>query len=394
MTYSSQLSFISDETGDPREFKMATDYEVGTGSTFTFSAASPVSGEETNLTISMPNNILLNAKTINLSAANDIDIENTSIGNITIGNLSGETYDMRLFSDNLIRLQTNDIELESSSIVANAANDIDITATSGTIDLSSDTTTLTAAVKNVLTAPDNELTATGSNTMSSSKMGRANVLNTTTTGGLNVLQHSGVDKFFTSINLNTSTQNVFFNVPGANHDGTSGGGTTGADHGDGIEFKEGDPSVSFVNGDTAYAAPNYNSSSDERTLSDYFEAKNINLWSGTAGHIRLLDTTALQAKEWYSGTNWDSSISNSLNLGALAGQTPITYNNWGNFNYTKIGNIIHGNGYVRVSGPADNSQAAAAWLNADDENRMALIIDLDNRNSFPYVNNCGFSMYC
>lgn len=375
---SSQLSFINDETGDPREFKMATDYEVGTGSTFTFSAASPVSGEETNLTISMPNNISLNAKTINLSAANDIDIENTSIGNITIGNLSGETYDVRLFSDNLIRLQTNDIELESSSIVANAANSINIntTATSGTIDLSSDTTTLTAVVKNILTAPDNVLTATGNNTMSSAATGAANILNTTSTNGLNVLQNSGNDSFITEEGLNTSTQNIFFSVPNGDHDGNTDEGINPNEvsSGDGIQFKEGAASSGGVAGNTTdhgyYGAPNNGSNVVNRTLSDYFYEDSV---TSVGGGIYYADNFA--AGNGGNGT-WDT-----LDVKSLA--TPNTHNR--EYSYVKIGNVVHVWGEIEIA--VNPGSQATVWSGETDPLLILLNNPTGNQSfRFPYVN--------
>ena len=372
---SSQLSFISDETGDPREFKMATDYEVGTGSTFTFSAASPVSGEETNLTISMPNNILLNAKAIELSAVNDIDIENTSIGNITIGNLSGETYDMRLFSDNIIRLETNEIELEASDIIANAGN-IDITAASGTIDLSSDTTTLTAVVKNVLTAPDNELTATGNNTMSSSAIGPANILNTTSTNGVNVLQNSGADSFITEVGLNTSTQNIFFSEPNGDHDGNTDEGINPSEvsSGDGIQFKEGAASSGGVASGTTnpgyYGAPNNGSNVASRTLSDYFYEDSV---TSVGGGIYYADNFA--AGNGQNGT-WDT-----LDVKSLI--NPDTHNR--EYSYVKIGNVVHvwGEVYLEIG----QGSQATVWSGETDPLLILLNDPTGNQSfRFPYVN--------
>lgn len=385
----SQIIFINDETGDPREFKMATSYEQGTGSTFTFSALAATAGERTNLSIQIPNNITINANSkVEINSASLIEIGD--INTDPVVNIFAE-QDILIQSAENITIRTDDtLSVVSVDRVDIGGNDININSVSGTIDLSSPQNTITATNNG-----ENYLTATGgenyliseSNKLNANAVGEANVLNTTSTGGENILRNSGNDKFKTSDSINTSTQNVFFSMPNRNHDGTPGSGTTGAGHGDGIQFKEGDPGESLVDGNTANPAPNYGSSIDERTLSDYFEGGSINLWNNSAGHIKKLDTTSLGVKEWYSGANWDACISNDLFLGAAVGS--ITYNNWGVFNYTKIGNVIHGNGYVRVSGAGDGSQAANIWVNSNDENRMALIIDLNNTDAFPYVNNSG-----
>lgn len=361
-----------------RDFYIRTEYESITGTTLVITGAAAHNTEKTSLNIIIPDDIELNSKTINLKAQNDINIENTSLGNITIGTLNGATYDTYLYSDNIIRLETNEIELEASDIIANA-NNIDITATSGTIDLNADTTTLTAVVKNELIAPDNELTATGKNTMSSAATGPANVLNTTSSTGINTLQNSGVDKFFTGVDLNTSTQNIFFSVPNGDHDGTPGGGHTGADYGNGIQFKEGDPGESLPNGDTAYASANNGSTSNDRTLNDYFH-KSVGLWNQTNPYTRVLDGDGTwTAKNFYSDNGWNSLISN-LTLDGSNGTTNIAYNNWGSFEYTKVGNIIHGFGSVRFSGTNQG------WTSRTNENRQAILIDLNVTDQFPFVN--------
>ncbi len=383
----SQLSFTNNETGDPREFKMSTAYEVGTGTEFTISGASAVFGEQTDFTISIPNDIELASKVIKLSAQSNIIIENTSQGNITIGNLSGDTFDINILSDNIIHLECSDIELESGNIVANAS-DIDITAASGTIDLSSDTTTLTAVVKNELTSDLNEITATGQNVITASSSGEANILNVNSGYGVNALKVLGNSKFATSSQINTSYQSIIFNMLNTDHDGTTGAGTTGADHGDGIEFKAGGSGSNPPTGDIILPAPNNGTPSNERTLSDYFEAGDVNLWTSDEGHIKKLDSTTANVKEWYDGTNWDSYLS-TLELGVAQGQTQYSSSTWGHFSYTKIGNIIHGHGHVRVSGQGSGTQGSAGWYGADNENRMAIVIDLNNSNKFPYLNNSG-----
>lgn len=368
---SNQIELKYDDT-DARNFYIRSEYEGGTGTTLIITGAAAAVNEVTSLNITIPNSIQTTSNELSLLANQNILINNLSQGDITIGNLSGETVDVFVYSDNLIRLETDTIELAGDQVYV-TGSDINLTAASGTIDLSADTNTLTGVVKNEL------ISATGENSLSSGKSGLANILNTTGVGGINVLQNSGVDKFQTSSDLNTSSQNIFFNGGTQIFDGTPGGGQAGADYGDGIQFLEGGPGESLSGGDTAEAAANNGSTINERTLNDYFVNRNVDLWSQSFPYTRVLEIPGASTRNWYTDNGWDSLISD-LPIDGSNGSPNVIYNNWGSFDYTKIGNIIHGFGSVRFSGTGQ------AWQQYTDFNRETVIIDLNCTGNFPFLN--------
>lgn len=369
----SQIIFINDETGDPREFKMATSYEVGTGSTFTLSALAPVSGEETNLNILMPNKIEVNAIDVEIDASNSVEIKSSD--NIKINGVNR----VDIISAQLVTIgdlnNTVQVDIKAEQFVDIDSGEYIYMDAQDSIELTASSILLNATTKNDLTAPLNELTANGAgNLIQASGAGYVNIINATTgTGGANTIRVGGVDKFMTNSNINTSTQNIFFSDPDGDHDGNTDEtiDPTEVSSGDGIQFKtgavaSGGPAIGLTD-PGYYAAPNSGTASTPkfRTLSDYFFEDN------------LVDPLTAQRR-----TNAaDGSLSveptgntfNTLPLGSAGSGSVVSY--------VKVGNSINVNGRF-------SCRTHVNWKDYDiDGNFDNNYFVLRFNKTFPYLNN-------
>ena len=409
----SQIIFINDETGDPREFKMATSYEVGTGSTFTFSALAATSGEKTNLDIQMPNEI-------SITATDKIDIGNVS----TLQEANFKASDnLKIESGDVLEItsaQSIEVEGDTISLIGTSGNQIStssnnrIDAPSGNNMLNAVNNDITGSTKNTISAPTVELSGTGANTVDiigdlirlratnnngSEFISTAALSHSFRIGGFN--STSTDNKFKIEDILNTSDSSILFSDTDGIHDGTVDAGPTGASTGDGIRFKEGGAVSSPANGNQHAAAPNNGSTIPARTLSDYFYEDDVDLWvtrtNNMSGHIKGYDAEIFDnsgpydphtGAVWYDGDYMDDTdVLTILPLQTNSSSTAIDSTNWGYFNYTKIGNIIHAMGSVTFCGPDDSTESGPnEWTELDNESRHAVVVDFNNTNKFPYVN--------
>ena len=371
----SQIIFVNDETtGDPKEFKMATSYEVGTGSTFTLSALAPVSGEETNLNILMPNKVEVNAIDVEIDASNNIEINGVnrvdiiSAQLVTIGDLN-DTVQVDIKAEQFVDIDSGEY------IYMDAQDSIELTANS--ILLNAQTNTLTATTANELDAPLNELTATTKNSLSAPlnelSAENNNIINTTLTSGLNNLRNNGVDKFTTSDSINTSTQNIFFSEPGGDHDGDTAKAVDSSEvsRGDGVEWKEGGAATpGNTTGNIYYAAPNNGSNVYQRTLSDYFYSEEI---TKSTGAFKFYENTPIPSTST-DGMITDTYIQNpDLVSHSSPNTSTVTYT------YTKVGNLINcwGNAELKMI----TSEFSTGFSTTE-----IIAIDLNNNYDFPYLN--------
>ena len=361
----SQIIFTNDEPGDPREFKMATSYEQGTGTTFTFSALAATAGEKTNLIFQIPNDVEINATD---------KVEITSPSLVKIGDLANvQTVDVLALEE--LNLEAAD-KIETNAAIVNingtvvdvSGSDIDIVAISGTIDIVSPANTITSTGNNVMSAPIN--------TLSGSSSGPTNIISTTATGGQNVLRNSGVNSFVTATGLNTSDQTIFFSNSGGDHDGNTDEGINPSEvsSGDGIRFKEGAASSGGVALNTTdpgyYGAPNNGSDVVSRTLSDYFYEDSV---TSVGGGIYYADN--------FAAGGGGNGAWNTLDVKGLI--NPSSHNR--EYSYVKIGNVVHVWGEVNID--ISSGSQATVWAGETDP-LLILLNDPTGSQSFrfPYVN--------
>ena len=408
----SQLIFINDETGDPREFKMASSYEQGIGSIFTFSALAATAGEKTNLIISMPNEI-------SIGAADKIDIGDISslkVANFKASdNLTIESGDvLEIISAQEVEIQGNTVSVTSTAgnLISTSSNNA-ISASSGDNNLNAVNNNITATTKNTISAPTVEISGSGGSTVdvigslirlrATNNQGSEFISTASTSHSFRIGNFNSTtseNRFKIEDSLNTSDSTIFFSDNDGNHDGTVNIGPTGASDGDGIRFKEGAGASNPAQGNQHSAAPNNGSTDASRTLSDYFYTDSVNLWvtrtANKSGHIKAYDAEVIitdsgpyypaDGAVWYDGEYMDTTgVLTALPIDTSR-TTQRNSTNWGYFNYTKIGNIIHAMGSVTFSGTNEISSGPSEWSEYDNESRHAIAIDLDNTNEFPYIN--------
>lgn len=404
----SQIIFINDELGNPREFKMATDYELGSGSTFTFSALAATSGEKTNLAIQMPNEINIignnttvssqgSSSTTNILSNGTIYVKNNNGGNIYIGHVS-DTAEVNVKAEILIDIKSEEnVQIESGdsftliggSDVTVSSDDINLTSSGGTIDLTaaSGTVTLDAGTIDLTASVDIDLTAASGNidlssqianitgTGQSSSGGGVNINASATQGGIINLTVGGNTKLKVETNLNTSHQSIYMEPTGLTLGGTwvevNGGelatglvADANVSLGHGIRFPQGANSNMATGADKS---ANYGSVIEQRTLADYFYNPDVNLWGSSstmkfASPLKCLNlknvssnpsspfdpSTTPDGPAWYAEGaavgGWGSLTDHQRNLHSSL----ISASNYGNFAYVKTGNLINAWGEIRV----------------------------------------------
>jgi hypothetical protein len=391
---------------------MASSYEQGIGSIFTFSALAATAGEKTNLIISMPNEI-------SIGAADKIDIGDISslkVANFKASdNLTIESGDvLEIISAQEVEIQGNTVSVTSTAgnLISTSSNNA-ISASSGDNNLNAVNNNITATTKNTISAPTVEISGSGGSTVdvigslirlrATNNQGSEFISTASTSHSFRIGNFNSTtseNRFKIEDSLNTSDSTIFFSDTDGNHDGTVNIGPTGASDGDGIRFKEGAGASNPAQGNQHSAAPNNGSTDASRTLSDYFYTDSVNLWvtrtANKSGHIKAYDAEVIitdsgpyypaDGAVWYDGEYMDTTgVLTALPIDTSR-TTQRNSTNWGYFNYTKIGNIIHAMGSVTFSGTNEISSGPSEWSEYDNESRHAIAIDLDNTNEFPYIN--------
>ena len=167
-----------------------------------------------------------------------------------------------------------------------------------------------------------------------------------------ILNISNVEKFYAENNLNTSTQTIFFNDPDGVHD--EGPGLT---QGDGAMWKEGTVGSAGFND-----APNYGSTSEQRTFSDYFTDTHQNLIS--------FFECSFNGDEGVTGAHTFDGVVDENSHNTLGQLSNSTINE---VTYIKLGNLI--NVWGCVDGDVTN------WTGTD-----SLGLSIDDVVKFPYKN--------
>ena len=255
-----QIIFANNESGNPKEFKMATSYTSGNnnGTTFTLSALAAALGEKTNLLISIPNDIKLQSNYIELDGDNS-KIKNSNNLIIDSGaqtEVLTETFNLQA-SDSVTLSAASDLTLNSS-------DRIDITATS-VLESSANNTTQYSLLNSSqqggehLIVAEEHLLIRIAGTNSNNTHNKLHIESDLTTSGNNVLfQGIAINGDINSLNQEGKVAN-----------------SSAFDTGYGIRFKDGlDVDESIIsNGQAAtrlYTEKSQSTNLQEKTLSDYY----------------------------------------------------------------------------------------------------------------------------
>lgn len=410
----SQIIFINDEGGNPREFKMATDYELGTGSTFTFSALAATNGEKTNLAIQMPNEITLDATDfIRIGTQSTIDVDITANNSMALT----ADADFTLISPEIMLSGTNSyfrIRANGNAELITNGGDIDIqsdSTASGSViirsDLSYDPTAVVYGVR------------VGDQTLATQVMGRARLkLSSTQTNSIvdisagtsgTILMSVGAisaskDKLEVSETITTHHQTSLFDQAANVIDQTTSG--LAFDDGHGIQTLEGGNYIRTITGFDVlglYKAPNYGSNTSDRTLSDYYHNPNY-----TGFNIMAMDT--ITTNLYVSNSSTAGSTGNLLTAPTGLIYSTLAFSassiNSKAGSYIKIGDMVHGHGVMGATAGStwDTLAGANRQLNGSLKG-MSLFIDLsrlhvnglsgdNDRNIFPYTNSSAAPVMC
>ncbi len=424
-----QLIFINDESvGSPKEFKMATSYESGIGSTFTFSALAGIMDEETNLSIQMPNKITLDASDlirIGTQSTLDVFIESERLLDL----LSDEMLDITA-NDSMTLTANGDFTLTSPEIILNGTNSFfrirtngnaELTTNGGDINIKSDSTASGAVIIRSDLSYDPAAVVygvrVGDQTFATQVTGRAKLkLSSTQTNSIvdisagtsgTILMSVGSvsaskDKLEVSETITTHHQTSLFDQAATVIDQTT--ASTTLDSGEGIQFIEGG---NFVRNESMgpsgfndfigfYKAGNYGSAERERTLSDYFHKIDFDHWV-----LKAFDTTSTDGFGVNAGTRGNL-------VAAPTGRTPSTQITLGSTSfkegsYIKIGDNVQGHGVIKAGTVSTN----AAWTQDLNGSLLgySLYIDLttdisdgyfndNDKFVFPYLNSSAAPVQC
>lgn len=364
---------LKDSTANSPSFLIRNNYASGVGGTFQIIGNSASSGETSNIQLISPNLIKLQSDTLDIniinnviiassssnveisaevdatiSAGTDVYIVSTGGGDIEIGDVTGQTNEVRALGESFKTISTTSSELSSPTNKLNASL-------------------------------INEITSLGENTFTSA-LNTSVISNNSTPGGGIILEASTnygsiFNKVDGSTKLKISNSNIFSY---SNIEFGLDSVINGTAIGYGVEFTEGS--------DTA--SPNYGTATNSRTFNDYFYENNLQLWkdgyiSGAASPVKCIDftTSATPGALWYDINSTDAVGYTLKNLAPSSGFNGNQL--WGNFSYVKTGHKVEAWGNFRIGGSNQD------WSAHAQDQRHAVAIILNNNENFPYTNDTG-----